>query len=198
VVRPGFVSPSTESVGISVNGEAAETDNLGPEVPGCESISADELACTIPIDAPLGEDTFTVKLWDARNGSGNLLGVGTGTTDVSVVPSQFPITVQGVVKTIQMQPLSSPSSGPCGAGQQDPATVYPILITVLDADHNKIVGDGTYYNSITLTDSDTSGSTRLSTSVITSASVNANFSWSGGDLTVYPTIEASAESGGLG
>jgi hypothetical protein len=194
IVRPGYVSAGTRSVSISVNGGAAEPSNIGAEAPDCIQESADELACTIPIDAPIGTDSFEVKLWDGSDGQGKLLGAATTSSDVTVVPGELDITVGGVVSSIDMQPFASPPPSQCGVGQQDSTVAHPILITVYDADHYQITGDDPYYNPITLTDSDTSGVTSASPALVTSPSVNPQFVWTGQDIPVMPEISASADN----
>jgi hypothetical protein len=61
-VRPGYVSAATQSVTISVNGGSPAPSNIGERKPGCESASPDEIACTIPLEAPIGKDSIEVKL----------------------------------------------------------------------------------------------------------------------------------------
>ncbi|HEY1978048.1 MAG TPA: hypothetical protein VGG89_15970 [Candidatus Baltobacteraceae bacterium] len=62
------------------------------------------------------------------------------------------------------------------------AVKTPVLVQELDADGNPIAG--TYANPVTLTDTDASGATKLSTTSVTSSSTHVSLSYDGAPLSV--------------
>jgi hypothetical protein len=177
---PAFVSPSTRSLAIAV----------GPSggIPGAPVVVNCASSCRGSIDAPLGADLFSVKLYDAQNAGGNLL--STAAIAQTVVLNQtntIAMAANGVVASFSV------ALGAATAGTPDVVTV---TFNALDADGNTIVGPGSYVDAagnpvtITLTDSDTSGATALSgTSVSQPAAIALNYT----GLAIAPaTITASA------
>ena len=76
-----------------------------------------------------------------------------------------------------------------------------VSVTAQDAEGNTITGPGTYSNPITLADSDSSGTTKLSTTTVTSPSTLVSLSYSGGALSsaglnAYITASSSGVSSG--
>jgi sugar lactone lactonase YvrE len=88
---PKFVSPSTVSVGISVNGAAAVYSDVSVNSPLCTAGSNGRV-CTVPFTAPVGSDTVSVKLYDGAAGAGTLLGTGTATATAAAGAS-FSVTI---------------------------------------------------------------------------------------------------------
>jgi hypothetical protein len=189
--KPSFISPSTMSVAVVVNGGIPEVQNVGANVPGCTQLNAYQIECSVPADAPVGTDSFDVQLWDKTDGAGNILGVGSVTADVTGIPSDvISIDIHGVVASIDMSiPLgySSPASlrtphgaqlgGPlnCGASRS-----LPLTVKGYDADKNLITGGITYYNPITL-----SGDSALTftTNTVTAPTTSVALSFSGAPTT---------------
>ena len=129
---PRYVSASTQSASIVV---APSNSPAGtPVVVNCTTV------CSGQIAAPVGSDTFTLKLFDAANAGGNLL--STGSLVQSIVIDQantVSVTFNGVVASLMV--AVTPSSVSAGT----PATVA-VTVNALDADGNTIVGPGVYVN----------------------------------------------------
>lgn len=160
-----FVSPSTQSVTVSlagVNGAAPAsaitiTQNIGATQPGCVQ-SNTQVACTISIDAPAGNDTFTVTAFDALNGSGNVL--GRTTVPAAIVyanaANRITLTLSGVIAQIALFAISPPC-GECSnyiyaPGSPSGTVNKELLIPIaLDSAGNQIVLLGTYNTPITVT-----------------------------------------------
>jgi len=188
---PGYVSASTQSVTISVNGGAAVPTNIGSKTPGCVQYSLDELECTIPAGAPTGADSFDVRLWDQPNGGGKLLGVGDETALITVVPGYFTITVEGVVASMKLSLPPFTGGQSCGATPQ----TIPLTVLAYDADKNLITGAAKYYNpiSLSITNGNQFGSLALSTAEVASPGTAVNVNYNNGPTGSPITISASAQ-----
>jgi hypothetical protein len=186
VRSPRYISASTQSASITVapSGGSAGT----PVVVNCTT------ACSGQIAAPVGSDSFTINLFDAINGGGNLLSTGSLTqTIVLDQANTVNATFNGVVASLSVS--LSPNSVPPGT-----AATVTVNVAALDADNNTIVGPGSYVNAagtpltVTLADSDTSGATHLSATTLTGPPVTPiTLSYTGGAI-ANPTITASASS----
>jgi hypothetical protein len=158
--RIRYVSASTKSATVAVTPAGGTAS--APAV-----ITCTPAACSGTVQAPVGSDTFAVKLFDATNGTGNLLSTGTLVqTIVLDAANHVNVTFDGVVHALAL--VLSPSAVTAGT----PSTV-DVAVDALDADGNTIVGPGTYVDAngnpltISLADSDTSGATHLSTMNLT-------------------------------
>jgi len=163
--KPMYISPSTKSIAISANGGAAVTANLTPGSPGCVAATSNTpLTCTVSISAPTGTDTFTLITYDGANGTGNKLSTATVSALIAPSPAQnvVPVVLNGIVSSIQLV-LSN-----CCPPADNTPHVIKLTVNAMDADGNVIVGPGNYANPITLSDSDTSGHTKLSTTMLNS------------------------------
>ena len=97
--QPRFISPSTQSVTISVNGLTPTVVNRpsGGSVP----------TTNITIVAPVGTDTFSIKLYDQQGGAGNLLGqTALSKTIVANTANTISATVNGVLAKIALGPAA--------------------------------------------------------------------------------------------
>jgi hypothetical protein len=181
-LRPAYVSASTKSASVTVtpNGGSAGA----PTVVNCTNV------CSGTLNAPIGSDTFAVNLYDAQNGTGNLLSTGSVTQAIVIDQSNsVNVTFNGVVKSLAISLGASATAGT--------ASSVPVTVNALDADGNTIVGPGNYVDAhgnpvtITLSDSDTSGATSLSQTSITAPASGITLNYSG--LAIAPaTIAASA------
>lgn len=188
VKKPSWISPSTQSVTVALNGGAPQPYNIGPYVPGCTQYSSDELMCTIDVDVSTGDDSFDVRLYDQANGGGNLLGVGDTTATVSTAPAQIEVTIEGVISSMHLS--LSTVGGPmlCGTSQGVPLTVQ-----AFDADHNQITSDD-YYNPISLTiGGNQFGAVSVNPSVVPAPTTSVSLSFSGGPASSTVTINATAD-----
>ena len=187
--RPQYVSPSTQSAAISVNGAAPTIINLTTSSPNC---SGSPLACTVTVTAPVGTDTFTIALYDAQNGTGSKLSTASTTLAVVAGLNTLNVVENGVVASVNVS-LNPPSvtSGASAALQ--------VNLSAYDPDNNLIVG-GTYSDAsgnaltITLTDTDTSGATTITPSSVTGASANITLNYTGAVIPA-PTISATVSGG---
>ncbi len=181
-----YVSPSTQSATIAV-GAATSTVN-------CTSV------CSGTVNAPIGNDTFTIKLFSGVNGGGSLLSTGSLTQAiVANQANQVNATVNGVVASLV---LTGPTVTPGAAGS---AT---LAFAARDAQGNTIVGPGTYVDAngnpltITISDPDTSGSCLTTSNCSPSGSAsslalsappssNVALKWDG-SFDTNPTLTVSA------
>ncbi len=178
--RPAYVSASTKSASIAVS-----PGTTPPVVVNCTTI------CSGQIAAPVGNDTFTVALFDQPNGAGHTLSTGSTTQQILLDHANaVGVTFDGVVASIAV------SLAPGSVTRGTPATVA-VTVSGLDADGNTIVGPGTYVDAngnaliITLADSDTSGATTLSQTKVTAPSTPVTLSYNGSAI-ASATITASA------
>jgi hypothetical protein len=198
--RPAFISPSTQSVAISVysvDGSGSISANpvttadadLTPQSPGCTGTGT--VVCTVSVPAPPGTDAFGVQLYSGIGESGSLLGslAPTVTTERTIVAGQnnaeLPLVVGGVPANVTI------SGNVTRLTQGSPATI-PLTIVATDAAGNVIVGSDGYANAIALNDSDSSGALTFSANTVTSPATAVVLSYSGGALDGPPTIGGSA------
>ncbi|HTX55826.1 MAG TPA: hypothetical protein VMD47_01860 [Candidatus Acidoferrales bacterium] len=176
--RPAYVSSSTKSASIAVNSGSAVTVN-------CTT------TCSGTVNAPVGSDLFTVKLYDAIDGAGSLLSTGSLTqTIVAGQANSVDVTFNGVVASLQMSVFPTVTPGTAGS--------VAVGINALDADGNAIIGPGSYVDAngnpvtIALANSDTSGNSSLSQTTLTAppaSPVMLNYTV---NFDANPTITASA------
>ena len=133
-----YVSASTRSLSIVVNGGAPANLDLTPGSPNCST--GPPLLCSASVMVPLGPDTFTVTLYDAVGGAG---GVGhalaTNTIVYAAKPGTniLPLVVNGVVASLSLS--LGTAALPAGASGSTSLTV-----SAKDIDGNIIVGPGGY------------------------------------------------------
>lgn len=164
--QPRYVSYATQSAAIAITGTGAATTTT--------TINCTNGTCSGTVNAPVGTDTFSVKLYDQPNGAGSLL--SSGSTTKTIVQNQANsvfITFDGIPASVQYITLSN-GSPPIGS----PST-STVTAAVADADGYTIVGPGSYTTPITLTLTDSSQSTSLSKTTLTSPSDSATLSYNG-------------------
>jgi hypothetical protein len=161
VRRPRYVSASTKSATVSV-APATGGSPSAPTTIGCSATT-----CSGQVSAPVGSDIFTVKLFDQAAGAGNLLSTGTLTQTIVLDQANVVnVTFNGVVHSLAIS--LAPAAVTFGK-----ASTVQVVFAALDADGNTIVGPGSYVDAsgnpltVTLADSDTSGTTSLSTHTLT-------------------------------
>jgi sugar lactone lactonase YvrE len=181
---PKYISPSAVSIAIRVNGGAAQIGDISVSSPNCTG-SAGGRVCTLPLDAPAGNDTFAIDQYAGPNATGALLGSGSATATV-VAGQVFTIAavLNGSVATIQLVLGTVPPAGTAGSTS--------LTVSALDAAGNTIIGPGNYASPITLAVTDPTQQTSLSTSTLTApTSTPITVTYAGG-LGVSATITASA------
>ena len=148
--------------------------------------------CSTSVNAPAGLDTFTVNLYDTANGTGNLLSSGSAT--VNIVAGQLNIvnlTFIGVPAAITM--TLTPTTLATGN-----TAAASLVAAEVDADNNIIVGPpSTYPSPITISSSDTSGATSLSTNTVTSSTQGPITVTYSGANTVPSTVTFTSSATGV-
>jgi hypothetical protein len=184
VRKPQYISPSAVSLSITVNGGAPTIADISGSSPNCTTTGASRV-CTVPLQAPAGNDTFTFGQYDGPNATGHLLGSGTATASVVAgQPFQIQATLDGTAASIALSIGALPPAGVPGTAA--------LTVTARDAAGNTIIGPGNYTVPITLSVVDQTGQTTLSASTLTAPSATpVTINYAGG-LGVNATITASA------
>jgi hypothetical protein len=140
--RPAYVSSSTLSASVKVNGGTATGVDLSVSSPNCETVPAGR-SCTLAVPAALGSDTFALVLYDGPLSGGLATGnalsaasnfaatVTEGSANVTA-----PLVLGGLPASVDVTTGAPPTAG-------TPGTI-PLTITAYDADGNVIVGPANY------------------------------------------------------
>ncbi len=193
--KPLYVSPATASVSVAVNGGTPTAINVASGSSQCVAASGGR-NCTVTIPAALGSDTFNVVAWDAAGGTGNALSRQSIMFTVTAGgPNMLALTLNGVVSAVAVVlPIANPAGGL--------AVTLPVDVNAYDADNNIIVGPGVYVDAsgnpltITLTDSDGSGATHLSSTTLT-APATVTMTYSGAAVSnarIAPNVSSLSSS----
>jgi hypothetical protein len=198
--KPAFISPSTQSIAISVysvdgsgdisaNPVATTDADLTPQSPNCTG--SDTVVCSVAVGAPPGTDAFGVQLYSGTGEGGSLLGslAPTAATERTIVAGQNNVTLPLVIGGVAANVTITGNVSRLRLGT--PATVI-LNIVAADAAGNVIVGADPYAYPIALTDSDSSGALTFSTSSVTSPASLVTLSYNGAALTGPPTIGGAA------
>lgn len=133
---PRYVSASTQSITVMVNGGPRQIVNLTASSPNCNGGSP-SLSCTVTVAAPVGADTFEFTTYDQTNAAGNVLSHSSATqTIVAGVANTVNVTLGGSVASIMFAGRKWTESVTEGASAAPIA--YSIL--ALDAGGNLIIG----------------------------------------------------------
>jgi hypothetical protein len=158
--RPRYVSASTQSATVAVNGGTPVLVALAAGSSNCVPATGGGRTCTATVSAPVGSDTFTEILYANATGTGTPL--SQNTTTASIVAGKantVSLTLDGVVaKLVLSLANTAPAVGT--------ATTIGLTVNVYDVGNNLIIGDP-FVNPITLKDSDTSGVTSFSATATT-------------------------------
>ena len=129
-----YISPSTLSMGIVVSGPTGNTST--PSYFTCNTQT-----CTASLQAPVGNDSLALTLYDGANGAGNKLSVSTGQA----------VTVQGGQTTsvnLTLNPVVDHAV--ITAANQTFAAGTPtslvLHVNIFDADGNTLIGPGVLVN----------------------------------------------------
>ena len=184
-VKPKYVSAATQSVTIALqSGTKLGTFDVSAASSLCTKNSDGSRKCVAGVQAPSGNDTFSVTAYDQPNGTGNALATGTLTQSISAsTPSTISVSLTGITASIKLALQNTlPAVGT--------AASIPVIVQALDASGNTILG--TYDRTITLTDSDTSGHTSLATTSVTASGTAVTLQYDGTNLGSQVSISASA------
>jgi hypothetical protein len=188
-----FVSPSTLSGTITVNGGATTELNLGSSA--CTTVTGGR-ACTFSVAAPIGADTFALALYDGAFTAGAHAGTQIGAaSNFAVTVSEgkanvsTPLVVGGIPKFADVfaQGLMAGVAG-----------TVPLTVTVYDSDGNVIVGPAAYVNA-----AGAAAAVTVSMRTVTSQATLHNGAQNGSSITVAspadtPTIQLIAPAKILG
>ncbi len=188
---PNFVSPSTQSATVSLQGQTPPlaTINVTLGAPNCTGDGTGGVVCTASVAAPSGTDTFVINTYDAQNGTGNLLSTGTVVATIALnATNTVSLVLSGVVASTAV--ILGSSSVQAGT----PATVA-VTVVAYDAKQNVIIGPGNYSTPVGLTSSDTSNVTHLSTTQVTGPGTSVTLSYTGASsigATITPMLGSTA------
>jgi hypothetical protein len=142
--RPQYVSASTQSVSVGVDGAnpAVATSNCSAGT------------CTVTLALSAGNHALAVRLWDAANAGGNELASNTAgsCTIVADTANACSITLYGLATSVQIASASANVSGSQGSGfTYVSGAATPFTVVALDADNNQILGAGTIAPAVSTT-----------------------------------------------
>lgn len=186
VVRVPAAAAAAKSISIGVNGAAPVVASLSGTATGCVAATATQpLTCTVKVAAPAATDVFAVRTFSAANGTGTQLASATLLRAVAATGATVPLTLAGTVAALAVQ-LGRTSATECAA-----PTTIPVYLSAKDASGNTIVS-GSYGVTVSLHDSDSTGSTHLSVASAPASSTAISLSYNGHKLGPTATISATA------
>jgi hypothetical protein len=180
--RPQYVSPSTQggafyvwAAGSAQPPTPTAVADLSSTSTNCTANSDGSRSCSVAVNAPGGNDTIKVILYDQKPSNGAVSGnaLATGSVQASITANQqntVPITLNGIPATATI--TFAPSYLSKGVSGSSTGTVV-----AEDADGNVI--SGTYSTSITIVNGDTTGSTTFTPSIIPDSSTTTAFAYNG-------------------
>jgi len=140
VVR--YISPSTLSGTVQVNGGAITEVDLAAASPLCTAISGGR-ACTVTVSAPAGLDTFKLVLYDgaftAGSHTGTALSANASVFSATIVAGSSNVTIPLILGGIP----ASVDVGATAFTAGQPAT-NALVVTAYDQQNNIIVGPAKY------------------------------------------------------
>jgi hypothetical protein len=184
--RPAYVSSGTKSVAIFEGKSRLGVFGTLATSKGCKAKSHGTV-CTFTMAAKPGKnEVFRIKTYAAAKARGKLLASATiAQTIVAGKTNALKFTLEGIVASIAVAlENAQPVTG-------SPASI-PVYVAAMDASGATIVGAGKYVPAITLTDSDTTGATLLSTTSVTAPSTAVTLTYNGSSALTSATISATA------
>jgi hypothetical protein len=184
-----FVSSGVFSGRLAISGLADQFFNLSPTSNACVS-NASGRTCTIVFNAPVGQSTATLTLYDGASGAGNVLGSATTTLNFTAQgPNSVSFTVNGQIASISVVSVNANGAGCVVIGQ---ASTTTLIFTAKDAQGNIITGPGNYATPITITTSSSAFS--ASPNPLNNPGVNVTGTYNGAAFTSPATFTATAGS----
>ncbi len=190
-MHPGYISAGSASIVISllaVAGGASPPPGLLTQT--TTNLTNCSSGCTVYGPAvPVGQDQLELQIFDAQNGTGNVLSEQDQTFTISPgVQNNLSVVLEGV-------PASFTLGVP--AGNADTASTPAVSFAALDADGDTI--SGTYWHPVTISTNDATGAAPLAlnggmpaTSVQTQSSTDSIALTYSGLAIPSPTLTASA------
>ena len=170
--RRTFVSPSSKSIVISINGIVATAQDLTALNPNCTTLSNGDLSCAIGLSPPLGNDLFAIALWDssaasAQTSVGNVLSEANFNFNVDGTAQSLNVSLAGVVRAVKL--TTSQDYIPLVRTALTTPEIIQLGVLAFDADGNLITDPSgnaaDYHAPIVISDRDMSGTTLLQTTV---------------------------------
>jgi len=192
---PRFLTPAVQGISFSVVQQPATLKGgsvfyaLTPQSSYCTGGGATALVCKLAVQAPPGDDVFTVDTYDAPNlGGGFVTSTATLTQQIKAQSANtIKITTEGVVSYLGVSVANPfPAAGS--------AQTIGLRVLAADSDGYQIVGK--FDAPLALTDSDATGATKLSNAAPASSTdlSTLKLSWNGTTLSSPATITATASS----
>ena len=180
--RLRYLSSNTSSLVITDTPDGASA--LPPStvnVSNCAVMTSGR-SCQLSVPAIAGGNTLSISAFDGVNGGGNLISTGSArTTVVPATANAVSLTLGGVINSIVLDvDATAPFTG-------TPSTIN-LYVTAKDADGSTIIGP--FSQSVSLTNSDTSGVTTLAQSTLAASVASIPIQYTGATLSA--TISASA------
>lgn len=150
---PKYISPSTQSISIGVNGNTPVAQNITTGGPNCNTPTViSPTTCTVTVNAPPGTpDTFVITTYDQPNSggppfAGNILSQSSFNQNIIAGQANVVnVSLGGYPSSMTVSPLSdSPYLvGSTASGFTSYFTeAHHIAVVTYDADNNPIVGTG--------------------------------------------------------
>ena len=175
--RARYISAGTKSITVSYDSTVQSAD--------CST------TCSMTLQVLPGTVTFTVALYDALGGKGNVLSTGQTTTTIAAsVVNRVALVFGGVVASVAVAIV--PGSVPAGT----PASV-PVTVQAKDAAGYTIVGPDAFANPIQLSNDDPSGATSLSATSITGPGANVTLNYNGSASASAAHVTATVPATGV-
>lgn len=168
VTVPGGPSQA-QSFSLSINGKTPAIFNVSSSSPGCGGTNP--IICTIPIIMPTGSDVFSINYFGGTNGTGTKLGFGRLFRRVERSTNFHIFLGRAAPKSVQ---LTLKNAGPFACNGPNKQALF---VMAEDASANVIVGS--YTNPVTLTNSDATGHTSLSTTTSPSSYTSVTLAYDG-------------------
>ncbi len=195
--RPAYITSNVQGIDFTVTqtGQYAPAYvfyALTPQSTYCSS-SSSGLTCNLQVDAPPGNDTFVVKLYDSTK-TGTAYVVATGNVTATIAAQQS--------NTISVTTDGVPAFATVGISNPYPASgtaqTIPLTVQATDADGNIIVGS--FDQPIVLATTDTTGAITFSKSSLSQPSdLNGlTLIYNGATMASHQSVYVVSTSGTLG
>ncbi len=185
--RAQFVSSAALSAVVSINGGANASYDITGTSTYCTAVPGGR-ACTIPVSVPIGTTSASVnlKLYDNINGTGTMLGAGTGSTTIANNATSFTVAVDisPVVANVAFSLLFSSTGLPRISINHVQTGINAGAMTMTFTDPDGVVipsnSSSSFLVPVTLSVVDPSGTVSLTQTAITNPTQTTSVSYTGG------------------